>query len=380
MKLTILKDHLIESIGHVSKAISSRTTIPILTGIKIDATLSGVTLTASDTDISIQSFTASENSTIKIIDLIQAGSVVLPAKFFVEIIRKLPAQLIEIEVKGNFQTIIRSGSSEIQIMGLDPDEYPLLPEIEESKMLRLPSDLLKTMIKQTSYAVSTNESTPILTGVLWNITGDKLKFIACDRHRLASREVTVDNDLAQNLPNIVISGRTLNELSKILPDQNTLIDIVIADNQVLFKIQSILFYSRILDGTYPDTSKLIPQSFQTEMVVPTKELAEAIDRAYLLSKEDKTNIVKMMMLEDKSIEISSSSSELGKVTEQIALQHIVGDLLKISFNSKYMLDALKVLDSEFIQIGFTGAMQPIIMKPQDSTNILQLILPYRTTN
>ncbi|MDR6552322.1 DNA polymerase III subunit beta [Paenibacillus qinlingensis] len=380
MKLTILKDHLIESIGHVSKAISSRTTIPILTGIKIDATLSGVTLTASDTDISIQSFTASENSTIKIIELIQAGSVVLPAKFFVEIIRKLPAQLIEIEVKANFQTIIRSGSSEIQIMGLDPDEYPLLPEIEESKMLRLPSDLLKTMIKQTSYAVSTNESTPILTGVLWNITGDKLKFIACDRHRLASREVTVDNEHAQNLPNIVISGRTLNELSKILPDQNTLIDIVISDNQVLFKIQSILFYSRILDGTYPDTSKLIPQSFQTEMVVPTKELAEAIDRAYLLSKEDKTNIVKMMMLEDKTIEISSSSSELGKVTEQIALQHIVGDLLKISFNSKYMLDALKVLDSEFIQIGFTGAMQPIIMKPQDSTNILQLILPYRTTN
>ncbi|MDD9270857.1 DNA polymerase III subunit beta [Paenibacillus sp. GCM10023248] len=380
MKLTILKDHLIESIGHVSKAISSRTTIPILTGIKIDATVSGVTLTASDTDISIQSFTPSENGTNKIIQLYQAGSVVLPAKFFVEIIRKLPAQLIEIEVSHNFQTVIRSGSSEIQIMGLDPDEYPLLPEIEESKMLRLPSDLLKTMIKQTSYAVSTNESTPILTGVLWNINGDKLKFIACDRHRLASREVTVDNDNAHNLPNIVISGRTLNELSKILPDQNSLIDIVISDNQVLFKIHSILFYSRILDGTYPDTSKLIPQSFQTEMVVPTKELAEAIDRAYLLSKEEKTNIVKMIMLEDQTIEISSSSSELGKVTEQINLQHIAGELLKISFNSKYMLDALKVLDSEFIHIGFTGAMQPIIMKPQDSTNILQLILPYRTTN
>ncbi|MEW9699632.1 DNA polymerase III subunit beta [Paenibacillus sp. SI8] len=380
MKLTILKDHLIESIGHVSKAISSRTTIPILTGIKIDATLSGVTLTASDTDISIQSFTPSENGNLKIIDLTQAGSVVLPAKFFVEIIRKLPSQNIEIEVAQHFQTTIRSGSSEIQIMGLDPDEYPLLPEIEENKMIRIPSDLLKTMIKQTSYAVSTNESTPILTGVLWNISGDKLKFIACDRHRLASREVTIDNEAAHNLQNIVISGRTLNELSKILPDQNSLIDIVISDNQVLFKIHSILFYSRILDGTYPDTSKLIPQSYQTEMVVPTKELAEAIDRAYLLSREDKTNIVKMIMREDQTIEISSSSSELGKVTEQIDLQRITGELLRISFNSKYMLDALKVLDSEFIHIGFTGAMQPIIMKPEDSTNILQLILPYRTTN
>jgi DNA polymerase-3 subunit beta len=380
MKLTILKDHLNESITHVSKAISSRTTIPILTGIKIDATSQGVTLTASDTDISIQSFTPLEIGELAVIELFQPGSVVLPAKFFIEIIRKLPSQSIEIEVKNNFQTTIRSGTSEIQIMGLDPEEYPLLPQIQESKMIQVPSDLLKTMIKQTSFAVSTNESTPILTGVLWSIAGDKLKFIACDRHRLATREISIELEEHQTLPNIVISGRTLNELSKILPDQNSLIDIVISDNQVLFKIHSILFYSRILDGTYPDTSKLIPQSFQTEMVMNTKELADAIDRAYLLSREDKTNIVKMVMGEDKTIEISSSSSELGKFTEQLSLHKITGDLLRISFNSKYMLDALKVIDSDFIQLGFTGAMQPIIIKPEEATNILQLILPYRTTN
>jgi DNA polymerase-3 subunit beta len=380
MKFTILKDQLNESISHVSKAISSRTTIPILTGIKIDAHASGVTLTASDTDISIQSYTPMEINNVNIIQLYQTGSVVLPAKFFIEIIRKLPSQTIEIEVKDRFQTIIRSGSSEIQIMGLDPQEYPLLPQIEESKMIRIPSDLIKTMIKQTSFAVSTNESTPILTGVLWNINGDQLKFIACDRHRLATREITIDNGALQNFHNIVISGRTLNELNKILPDQNSLIDIVISDNQVLFKIHSILFYTRILDGTYPDTSKLIPQSFQTQLVVPTKELADAIDRAYLLSREDKTNIVKMVMNEDQTIEISSSSSELGKVTEQINLRQISGDLLRISFNSKYMLDALKIMESEFIQMGFTGAMQPIIIKPDDETSILQLILPYRTTN
>jgi DNA polymerase-3 subunit beta len=380
MKFTILKDHLNESISHVSKAISSRTTIPILTGIKIDAHASGVTLTASDTDISIQSYTPVENDNVNIIQLFQTGSVVLPAKFFIEIIRKLPSQTIEIEVKERFQTIIRSGSSEIQIMGLDPEEYPLLPQIEESKMIQIPSDILKTMVKQTSFAVSTNESTPILTGVLWNINGNQLKFIACDRHRLATREIIIDNEAIQNFHNIVISGRTLNELNKILPDQNSLIDIVISDNQVLFKIHSILFYTRILDGTYPDTSKLIPQSFQTQLVVPTKELADAIDRAYLLSREDKTNIVKMVMNEDQTVEISSSSSELGKVTEQIILKEISGELLRISFNSKYMLDALKIMDSEYVQMGFTGAMQPIIMKPVDETSILQLILPYRTTN
>ncbi|SEC31043.1 DNA polymerase III subunit beta [Paenibacillus sp. GP183] len=380
MKFIILKDHLNESINHVSKAISTRTTIPILTGIKIDAHANGVTLTASDTDISVQSFTPLETGDVDIIQIIQPGSVVLPARFFIEIVRKLPSQSIEIEVKDRFQTTIRSGSSEVQIMGLDPEEYPLLPQIEESKMIQIPSDILKTMIKQTSFAVSTNESTPILTGVLWSINGSELKFIACDRHRLATREITNDNSTLQNFHNIVISGRTLNELNKILPDQSSLIDIVISDNQVLFKIHSILFYTRILDGTYPDTSKLIPQSFQTQMVVPTKELADAIDRAYLLSREDKTNIVKMVMNEDQTIEISSSSSELGKVTEQINLRQISGDLLRISFNSKYMLDALKIMDSEYIHMGFTGAMQPIIIKPEDETSILQLILPYRTTN
>ncbi|EGL18170.1 MULTISPECIES: DNA polymerase III subunit beta [Paenibacillus] len=380
MKLTILKDYLNESIQHVSKAISSKTTIPILTGIKIDATSEGVTLTASDTDISIQSFMPTETAELKVIELFQPGSVVLPAKFFMEMIRKLPSQTIEIEVKDHFQTTIRSGSSEVQIMGLDPEEYPLLPQIEESRTIRIPSDLLKTMIKQTSFSVSTNETTPILTGVLWQISDNKLKFIACDRHRLASREINLDLEPGQKFHPIVISGRTLNELSKILPDQNSLIDIVIADNQVLFKMNSILFYTRILDGTYPDTSKLIPQSFQTELVVGTKELADAIDRAYLLSREDKTNIVKLVMKEDETIEVSSSSSELGKVTEQLQLQKINGDLLRISFNSKYMLDALKVMDSDHIHIGFTGAMQPIIIRPEEQQNILQLILPYRTTN
>ncbi|AEI38658.1 DNA polymerase III subunit beta [Paenibacillus mucilaginosus] len=379
MKLTVLKEYLNESIQHVSKAISSKTTIPILGGIKIDADSTGMTLTASDTDISIQSFIPKEKNEISVIDLKQTGSVVLPSKFFVEIIRKLPAQQVEIEVKEGFHTTIRSGSSEIQLVGLDPEEYPIMPGIEENKRIQIPSDLLKTMIKQTAFAVSTNEATPILTGILWTIADGKLKFTACDRHRLASRETSIDTEEGLVLNNVSISGKTLNELSKILPDQNTLIDVVFAENQVLFKMSSILFYSRILDGTYPDTSKLIPQSYQTELVINTDDLADAIDRAYLLSREEKTNIVKLIMREDQTIEISSSSSELGKVTEELTASRLNGELLRISFNSKYMLDALKVMDSEQIHIGFTGAMQPIIIRPDENSSLLQLILPYRTT-
>ncbi len=380
MKISILKNVLNESIQHVSKAISSRTTIPILSGIKLDVTYSGVTLTASDTDISIQSFIPSEDEKHTIVQVERPGSVVLPAKFFVEIIKKLPSQEIHMEVKDQFQTFISAGATEIQMVGLDPDEFPVLPNIEGSQTISLPGDLLKNMIKQTVFSISTHETTPVLTGVLWSLNNNELKFTATDRHRLATRSANIEgvDDISFN--NVVIAGKTLNELSKIIPDQNTLVDIVVADNQVLFKIDRVLFYSRILDGIYPDTSRIIPTTHKTELVLDTKKLSESIDRAYLLSREEKTNIVLLQTMENGGIEISSSSSELGKVREELELIEFKGDPLRISFNSKYMLDVLKVVESEQLMIAFMGVMSPIILKPLDDSKSQYIILPYRTAN
>ncbi|CAM3631589.1 DNA polymerase III subunit beta [Marinicrinis lubricantis] len=379
MKLKILKNELNESIQHVSKAVSSRTTIPILSGIKIDANASGITLTASDTDISIQSFIPTEKDGSHIIQLETQGSVVLPAKFFVEIIKKLPDDEVEIEVKDQFQTWIRSGKSEIHMIGLDPEEYPLLPQLEQNETFTVQSDLLKSMIRQTLFCVSTNESTPILTGVQWQMAEGKLKLIATDRHRLATRQAQIPDVEQLQFKNIVISGKNLNELNKILPDQNEPVQIVVAESQVLFKIDTNLFYTRILDGLYPDTSKIIPQSFKTEMVISTKSLLNAVDRAYLLSREEKTNIVRLVAEESGLVEISSSQTELGKIKEEIETESYSGEAFKISFNSKYMLDALKAMDCEKIHIGFTGAMSPIVLKPSDHVELVYVILPYRTT-
>ncbi|HEY0827017.1 MAG TPA: DNA polymerase III subunit beta [Bacilli bacterium] len=380
MKLIINKDYLNESIQHVSKAISGRTTIPILSGIKIDTTQAGVTLTASDTDISIQSFIPLLDKDKTIITLQETGSVVLPANFFMEIIKKLPSQEIEIDVKESFHTVIKSGNSEIQMVGLDPEEYPVMPKLIENNSIVMEASLLKTMIRQTVFSASMNESTPILTGILWNLTEGKLKFTATDRHRLSSREALIDTNPIITFNNIVISAKTLNELSKIIPDRLALVEIVTTDNQVLFKIDHILFYSRLLDGIYPDTSKIIPQTYKTELVINTRKLADSIDRAYLLSREEKTNIVNLITKEDNLIEVSSSSSALGKITDQLEVEQYSGEPLKISFNSKYMLDVLKIIDSETIHIGFTGAMSPIIIKANDHENMLHLILPYRTAN
>ncbi|AKG36891.1 DNA polymerase III subunit beta [Paenibacillus durus] len=380
MKISILKNELNESIQHVSKAISSRTTIPILTGIKMEVSYQGVTLTASDTDISIQSFIPAENDSTQIVKVEQPGSVVLPAKFFVEIIKKLPSTEIHMEVKAGFQTFIASGATEIQMVGLDPEEFPVLPNIEGNETISLPGDLLKEMIKQTAFSISNQETTPILTGILWNLSDGELKFTATDRHRLATRAARLEGTEDIHFGNVVIAGKTLNELSKIIPDQNMLVDIVVADNQVLFKLDRVLFYTRILDGIYPDTSRIIPSVYKTELTLDTKKLSESIDRAYLLSREEKTNIVRLQTLEHGGIEISSSSSELGKVREELGVIDFKGEELKISFNSKYMLDVLKVVDSEQLTIAFTGMMSPIILKPLDASKALYVILPYRTTN
>ncbi|WP_138754028.1 DNA polymerase III subunit beta [Paenibacillus sinopodophylli] len=379
MKLTISKNELNDAIQQVAKAASSRPAIPILGGIKIEVTHLGVTLTASDTDISIQSFIPVEKDQFVIAHVDKPGSVVLPAKFFVEIVKKLPSEQVMIEVSSTYQTIIRSGSTEIQMVGLDPEEFPVLPSIEQNEVLQMPGDLLKAMIRQTVLAASASEQTPILTGVLWNLLEGELKFIATDRHRLASRTAQVETDDQFKFSNVVISAKTLIELSKLVPEQNALVDIVVADNQVLFKLGNVLFYTRILDGIYPDTSKIIPQTFKTELVLDTKNVMDAIDRAYLMSREEKTNIVRLMTLEDGTIEISSSSTELGRVTEQLEAKEFNGDPLRIAFNSKYMLDVLKVIDSEQLFFGFTGAMSPIIIRPMDHAYSMYVILPYRTT-
>jgi DNA polymerase-3 subunit beta len=263
MKLSIAKNELNDAIQQVAKAISSRPAIPILGGIKFEVNHQGVTLTASDTDISIQSFIPAESSDSVIAKVEKPGSVVLPAKFFVEIVKKLPSDNVEIEVSDHFITMIRSGSTDIQMVGLDPEEFPVLPSIEQGDVLQIHGDLLKSIIRQTIFAASTSEQTPILTGALVNLQDQQLRFVATDRHRLAYRTAKVDSSPELRFSNIVLSSKTLNELSRLIPDASALVDMVVADNQALFKIGNVLFYSRLLDVIYPDTSKIFPQSFKT---------------------------------------------------------------------------------------------------------------------
>lgn len=377
MKFDIMRDHLLDGLNDVMKAVSSKTTIPILTGIKLDVTNEGLTLTGSDADITIQTFIPIEENGDQLINVTETGSIVLQARMFNEIVRKLPTNDVEIEVSNGLQTHIRSGKSEFHLIGSDASEYPLLPEVSTDRQFSIPADLLKSIIRETVFAVAASESRPVLTGVNWQIHGDELICIATDSHRLARRKTTLEH-LPTDVSSVVIPGKSLNELNKILGDSTNPVQIVITNQQVLFKTENVLFFSRLLEGNYPETSRLIPEEFKTNITINGKSLLQAIDRASLLAREDRNNVVRFETFDGNIVEISSNSPEIGKVEEQIPVETLEGENLKISFSAKYMMEALKAIDGQDVVIQFTGAMRPFTLRSIHDDAILQLILPVRT--
>lgn len=378
MKFSIQREQLINGVQDVMKAVSSRTTIPILSGIKLEVNEEGIRLTGSDSDISIESFIPAEENGIVYVENIEPGSIVLQSKYFPEIVRKLPEKTVEIENEGHLKVTIRSGGSEFHLNGQDAEEYPELPKLHTDESFEIPTDLLKNLIKQTVFAVSTVETRPVLTGVNMKLENGELSFIATDSHRLALRKIPLENASSLTLSNIVIPGKSLNELNKILEDDQENIEISVSGNQILFRTKHLYFLSRLLDGNYPETSRLIPDQSKTIVLSQAKELLQSIDRASLLAKESRNNVVRLQTKEQNHIEVSSNSPEVGQVIEGITADSIEGEELKISFSAKYMMDALKAIDSDKVKIEFTGAMRPFIIRPVENDEILQLILPVRT--
>ena len=356
-----------KTLNDVSRAISTKTTIPILTGLKIVLNDTGLVLTGSDADISIESTinAADESNDLQIGS---TGEIVLPARFFSEIVKRLPESTMTVEVKDNFQTVITSGASEFTIRGEDANNYPRLPEI-----------VLRQLINQTVIAVSNQESRPILTGVHLTITGDQLVAVATDSHRLSQRTLTLP--AASNIDyDIIIPGKSLTELSRMLGDDVTKIEIRIAENQVLFVFGQTAFYSRLLEGNYPDTSRLIPTSSNTQAEFDAPALLASIQRASLLSHESSNNVVRLVLnIGEQKATIYGNSPDVGNVEEVLSFNKLTGQDLEISFNPDYMKDALQGFGQTAIEVDFTAPLRPFTLVPtEDKEKFIQLITPVRT--
>lgn len=375
MQFTINRNLFIENLNNVMRAISSRATIPILSGIKLVLTDDSLIMTGSDTDISIEiKIPVSED-----LKVVSTGSIVLPARFFSEIIKKLPGKDFSFEVKESFQTQIISETSEFTINGLDANNYPRLPEIPEDSSFVISGKTFREIINETQFAVATQESRLVLTGVHFSFDPQMIKAVATDSHRLSERTISLE-DGPQKETDLIIPGKSLQELSRIIGETDPQVRVCPGDNQVLFEIGNILFYSRLLEGSYPDTDRLLPTESSTSVEFELSELSSALDRASLVTHAGRNNVVKLSLnVQDQSVKLSGESAEIGNVEENVGFKNLEGQDLEISFNPDYLRDALRASITDSVIMKFTQPLRPFTVTPDDDdVNFVQLITPVRT--
>lgn len=369
MKFTIRQSALLEMIQTVSKAVAVRTSKQVLSGILIEASPNQLTTTAYDLELGIQtSLTANENNEL---DVMESGSIVLPARYFSDVIRKLPSKIVSMDVLNNYMTEIKSGSAEFHLHGIDAAEFPQLPSFQRSRSLRIPSETLATLIRSTVFAASNLEVRPILTGVQMENEATRLTFTATDALRMARKQAEIEIVDDNEKWAAVIPAKSLAELSKLVADSDIDVTVQCAESHSLFEIGTTLFYSRLIDGAYPDTTRIIPTTHKTEVSFDADALRGAIDRAQLIARDREVRLD----ISDDEVTITSSSPDVGNLSERIEILSKDGDNLTISFNAKYVLDALRPMDSGVIRIRFNGWNQPFVIRQDGDEYGLQLISP-----
>lgn len=372
MKFSIKKNILLENLNNVSHAVSNKNVIPVLGGIKFELNEEGLYLTATDNDIDIQTFIEK-----KYIDKVEKnGSIVIQGKFLLDIVRKLPDGLINFEVIDGLKIMVYTTNSNFNLNGIDPSEFPNL-NIEKSKNpIILNKKIIRKMVNQTIFASSTQESRPILTGLNIKINDNKMECIATDSYRLAKKTITLNNNV-DNLINIVIPSKNIGELVKILADEDEEIKIHIFTNKILFEFDNLLFQSRLLNGNFPDTSRLIPTDYKIKINADLNELFNVVDRASLLTSEKDKNVIKFET-NGNILTVTSNTPEIGKVEEKLPINKISSEDIKIAFSAKYMMDALRTITSKDVKILLNTEISPIILNNEENDDLIQLLLPIKT--
>ncbi len=372
MKLKIKQNILMEHLNYVIKGISSKNLIPILNCIKFELNNECLYLMSTDNEVAIKTFIPKE----KIENIDVCGEIVVSGKYIYEIIKKLPNEVINIEEVMESKLFINTSNSSFNLNCNNASDFPMLDLEDNKNPIIVSKKMFKSIINQTLFATSTQESRPALTGLNFKIEGDTLECVATDSYRLAKKIIKLDSNVLEKI-NIIIPTKNLYELVKLFNEDEGDLELHIFNNKIIFKFNSIIMMSRLVNGTYPDTSKLIPTSFSVTMNVKLNDLYNAIDRASLLTNESDKNTIKLEST-DNSIKLSSNIPEIGNVEETVSLGNNVSEGFRIAFSSRYMMDALRSFEGEEVELLFNGEVKPIILKSSDDDSLIQLILPIRT--
>jgi len=366
MKVICSKEILQERINIVQKAVSTKTTLPILEGILLE-TEDKFKMTGNDLEIGIECFVEA--------DIKEKGSIVLNSKMFGDIVRKMPEGEVLIEVKENNSVIIECENSHFELKGISAEGFPSIPDIKKENGFEISQNLIRDMVRQTVFAVSLDENRPVLTGEMIEFKNGEMVIVSIDGYRLALRKSKVEG-IEQDF-SVVVPGKTLNEISKILLPTDDKISIYNSENQILFDLGDCKVVSRLLDGDYLNYKSIIPTEQETKVIVNTTEILSSIERASIITMEDKRYPIKFVVSQDTMV--ISSNTDSGANREEIRVE-TEGKDLEIGFNPRYFIDALKAIEDDRVEICFTSAVGPCTIKPLNNDKFIYLILPIRTRN
>ena len=362
MKIRCLKSDLVKGVSIVSKAVPTKTTMPILECILIDATTDIIKLTANDMELGIETVIRGQ------ID--EKGMIALDARIFSDIVRKLPDNEIVIESGVNLQTLITCEKAKFNIPGKSGEDFAYLPMIEKDEPLTISQYTLKEMIRQTIFSIAVNENNKLMTGELFEIKDNCLKVVSLDGHRIAIRKMPLKKDYSDR--KVVVPGKTLSEVSKILSGEvDDQVSIYFTKNHILFEFDQTMVVSRLIEGEYFRIDQMLSSDYETKLKINKKEFLDCIDRATLLVREvDKKPIIINITDDDMELRIDSA---MGSMNEEIDIEKEGKDIM-IGFNPKFLIDALRVIDDETVTIYLVNPKAPCFIR-DDEENYTYLILP-----
>ncbi len=362
MKIRCLKSELLKSINIVQKAVPTRTTMPILECILVDASSSVIKLTANDMELGIETVLHGE---IK-----ERGIVALDARIFSDIIRKLPDSEVSIDSDANLNTVISCEKAMFRISGKDGEDFSRIPVIEKNQPVVISQFTLKELIRQTIFSIAQNDTNKIMTGELFEIRDQVLRVVSLDGHRISIRKTDLKEDCEDQ--KVIVPGKTLIEISKILSGETQdFVTIYLTKNHMMFAFDETIVVSRLIEGSYFRVDQMLSSDYETKITINRKQMLDCIDRATLMTREDDKKPI-VLDIADDVMDISIHS-QIGSLDESISVD-MEGKSIRIGFNPKYLMDALRVIDDEMIDIYYVNSKAPCFIRDEQGSYIY-LILP-----
>lgn len=366
MKLMCGKETLLNFINIVNKAVSSRTTLPILECILLTADQRGFTMTANNLELGIQ--TAPIDA-----DVLEKGEIAIEAKIFHEIIRRLNGDTVTLETDEKNSITITGGTSRFTIMGQSGDDFPALPDVAQEEAYTLGQNELRNLIRQTIFSISQKSTKQILTGELFEMKENALQVVSIDGYRISFRKSPLEHDFTEK--SVVVPGKTLTELTKILSqEEEDKVHLYFTDKHVLFDLGMATMVSRLLEGEYVSYENNFTEDFKTKIIIDTNELIQALERASLVSRDNRKTPVRLEL--KPNVLVITARSDMGTAYEEVP-NETDGDEMQIAFNPRYLIEALRAIDDEKVAIRFTGSLSPCTIVPLEGKAYQYLILPLR---